>query len=285
MSPIGRILIVVNLVLAAAFLGWASGLLSDQENYKQQLADKSAELAETTEELEGQLADANSKANQATDAQRTFREERIAAEDALERARSEVQDLQNQLDEAQAQVTKLSEASQGFNDTIRELSSSKDRAVERQMEAEAERDDAVAAADEARSARLDAEDTVDARDNNIVELEIALNDASKRVSALETQLATLIDVTGVDPATVAAQPMIEGAVISALAEQDFTIVALNVGSEQDVSRGLTFEVFDGSTYKGQVRVETVDRDKSTAIVVRAVPGTAIGQGDRVATRL
>ena len=63
------------------------------------------------------------------------------------------------------------------------------------------------------------------------------------------------------------------------------LVALNVGSNQGVTRGMTFDIYSGDTYKGKVRIESVQPDKSSALVTLPRPGTTIGQGDRATTRL
>ena len=55
MSPIGRIFIVLNLVLAVVFLGWASSNLVNSQNWK---ADHEAEVvahAATKADLDGQI--------------------------------------------------------------------------------------------------------------------------------------------------------------------------------------------------------------------------------------
>jgi hypothetical protein len=64
------------------------------------------------------------------------------------------------------------------------------------------------------------------------------------------------------------------------------LVALNVGSKAGVKRGYVFEIYSGSTYKGQVRVDVVHDDVSSAVIVVPPPnGGQITAGDRAATRL
>ena len=66
--------------------------------------------------------------------------------------------------------------------------------------------------------------------------------------------------------------------------QQSGLVALNVGSAAGVKRGMTFEIFNGRTYKGQVRVENVHENMCSALIV-GTPTAAIGQGDSAATNL
>ena len=68
-------------------------------------------------------------------------------------------------------------------------------------------------------------------------------------------------------------------------KRGMAFVAVNVGSVQGVKRGYTFEIFDGATYKGQVRIEFVHGDMASGLITRTVPGQSIRQGDGATTRL
>jgi hypothetical protein len=63
------------------------------------------------------------------------------------------------------------------------------------------------------------------------------------------------------------------------------LVAINVGSNKGVKRGYTFEIYDGGTYKGQVRVEFVHADMCSGLITRTAPGQSMRQGDGATTRL
>ena len=63
------------------------------------------------------------------------------------------------------------------------------------------------------------------------------------------------------------------------------LVMLNVGADNNVQRGFTFEIYRGSTYKGKVRVENVQGKYCSAVIIDSRPGTTIAQGDRAATNL
>ena len=63
------------------------------------------------------------------------------------------------------------------------------------------------------------------------------------------------------------------------------LVALNVGAEAGVTRGMTFQIYSGSTWKGQVRVENVQPGMSSALILDMKQGETINQGDSAATIL
>ena len=52
-----------------------------------------------------------------------------------------------------------------------------------------------------------------------------------------------------------------------------------------VKPGYTFEIYDGATYKGQVRVDYVHDNTCSAMILRTRPGQTIRQGDSASTRL
>jgi ribosome-associated protein len=111
---------------------------------------------------------------------------------------------------------------------------------------------------------------------------VALN---SRIAALDTQLTTVVELTGVSFDQITAQPAIDATVVRAVHEISPGIVALNRGSSDGVKVGYTFEIYNGNEYKGQVRVENVRAEMCTALVTTSVSGTKIGQGDSAATRL
>jgi hypothetical protein len=80
-------------------------------------------------------------------------------------------------------------------------------------------------------------------------------------------------------------PLIEGRVLDVAMNVQPGLIAINQGSANGVERGFTFEVYDGKTYKGQVRVEYVHENVCSALILRAVPGQKIKQGDSASTRL
>jgi hypothetical protein len=80
------------------------------------------------------------------------------------------------------------------------------------------------------------------------------------------------------------QPYLEGSVLSVDYAGDNAYVVIDLGSKDELRMGFTFDVFNGSTYKGKIRVETINQSKAGASVM--LKGSApITAGDRIATRL
>ena len=63
------------------------------------------------------------------------------------------------------------------------------------------------------------------------------------------------------------------------------LVSINKGSNDGVLRGFVFDIYNGAQYKGRVRVETVQGDMCTAVILKTYEGRSIEQGDNAATHI
>lgn len=285
MSPVGRIFIVLNLALAAAFLGWASNALSTNEDWRGQFKEANTAHEAAVTDLEGQIGKLRADLSQAQDE---------SSERSRERDRFEAQYNDSQANLAQAgtenqglrgSVDSISATLKDYDDTISQLNSDKDRAVERANDAEGQRDDATDGAAAAEQARRDAVDAQRIAQTRIGDLEAERTGLQDSVAMLETRLQVIMDVTGTNWEDIVAQPDIDAAVLGVRHDLAPGLVMLNVGKTAGVKRGHTFEIFHGTTYKGQVRVENVQADLSSALIVRAVEGTTMEQGDSASTQI
>ena len=172
-----------------------------------------------------------------------------------------------------------------FYPTINKITAEKDAAVAAQNDAENERDDAVAQAQDAEQAKRDAEEAKAAADQQIADLEAEKVGLQDEVSRLDTHLAMVLEKTGLTVPELLATPKIDAQVLDVRLDLAPGLVMLNVGKDKEVKRGYTFEIWRGRQYKGQVRVENVQDNICSALVMSAVPGTTMSQGDRAATFL
>ena len=285
MSPIGRIFTVLNLILAAAFLGWAANALSSVENYKEQLADAQKQHADELAAKDTEISTLNTDKGKHQDDARKFREER-------DNVTGERDSLQTQIDEQKRRqrqpgdaVTAIQASLSGYKDTIDSLTSQKDAAVQAHHEAQNERDDATQSAQAAEMARRDAEEASQNAALRIADLEGQLTSAQTELESLQTRFDTLVEVTNVDPANFTTLPPIDAAVLEVRLDLSPGLVMVNAGKNKNVRPGYTFEIYRGSQYKGQVRIENVQDNVSSGVIVRAVPGTTMVQGDLAATQL
>ena len=285
MSAIGRIFLVLNLILSALFVGWAANLIKVEDGYRTQLEETQAELAQAQEDADNEAASLQAQLGTAESREATTRNERDAARNEAQGLSDDIEALRAEKASLQADITRMSNSLGDINTTLASVEAAKDRAVDEARTADAERDDAVDARMEADTARIQAEDALDSANGRIAQLEADLNDALAMGSKLETQLATVVAEYNVPVGALLEQPYVEATVLSVKNTADFSMVALNVGSDDAVKKGMTFEIWSGGQYKGTVRVDNVTPNMCSALVTLAVDGTYIAEGDNAATRL
>ncbi|MBM3988189.1 MAG: hypothetical protein FJ294_09570 [Planctomycetes bacterium] len=285
MSTIGKILLALNLILAGAFLGWAANSLNKTEELKKAKDAEIAKLSRQATELQSQLDSATSSTNT----------ERSAKDAALAESRqykSDAERLQSDLDAAKraneglrGDIAKISESVTGMGNQLEKIDREKTAALEAKAEAESARGAAERKAEAAEAAQRDAEEARTVADMNIAGLEKALAHSKKETAAVQTKYDTLKSITGVAEGDVTAMPLIEAQVVKVDYSLKPGLVALNVGKNAGVARGHTFEIYAGTEYKGQVKVETVTDDTCAALIVLSKGSAKMNAGDRASTRL
>jgi hypothetical protein len=281
MSPIGRIFIVLNLILSAAFLGWAANALEKTGKYRDDLAAEKKLHADDLAAKEVELSGLQVKLNDVTEQQRQFREQRDGFETEANRLKTQVDEFKRANDTMQANLTKIQATLGDYNSSITQLTQQKDAAVERAHEAERARDAATAEKDAAVLAQRDAEEATKNATTRIGDLEgekVALTDT---VDQLNTRLQVMFTKTGIPATDIMAQPSIEALVLDVKA--DLKLVVLNKGKKDDVKPGYVFDIYRGSQYKGQVRITDVQDGMSSGLILHEK--TAIGRGDSATTAL
>jgi len=283
MSPIGRIFLVLNLILSAAFLGWASNSLAQAENYKGLLDKKATELAEANRASEKEIADLNTELRAKTQEASDKLGERDSAREEVTRLQSDIAAEKSEKERILGDVTRIQATLGDYQKTMDRLSSEKDQANQRREEAEKARDGAVASQGTAQQGQRDAEDAQKALERQIADLETEKQSLTDQVAKLDTHLSMLVEKTGVSVSDLMAQEKVDGSVLAV--DTSTGLVMLNVGSEQGVKRGYSFDVWSGNQYKGQVVVQNVQPNMSSATIKAPVQGTVIRQGDLASTRM
>ena len=285
MSAIGRIFIVLNLILSAAFLGWAAQAMGSADNYKEQLAQAVADQEAALAEKENELSALRVQKNDAQEEGRGFRDQRDQATAAKDGLESQLAEAKRANAAMQGELANIASTLGDYNDTIAQLTREKDAATQRAHEAENERDDATQSAQDAEMARRDAAEAKEAADVEIASLQEDSTRLDAKISELEATISTIVAVTGVDPSNVTVVPQLEASVLSSRTDLDPGLVMLNKGKADGVKRGWTFHIYRGGRYKGQVRVEDVQDKFCSAVVVGLHQGEPITTGDMATTVL
>lgn len=284
MSPIGKFFVVLNLALAALFVGVSASLIGTGESYRKQLEEANTTHASMLKEKETAYGTLSSEFQQMKgERDRLLNEnnnlsaEKTALTQSLETASQKNGELTEKLTGIEAQLGNLESTNRdqaGQLENLRRTAST----------LRDERDAAQAARAAADSKATAAEERARLADGRSNDLKNALAAMTRRAENAETERDTVVAATGIDADTYKNQPQLEGTVLSVEYVGKDAYVVIDLGSANKVQLGYTFDVFNGSTYKGKIRVETVNQSKSAASVTLA--GTApIAAGDRVATRL
>ena len=130
-------------------------------------------------------------------------------------------------------------------------------------------------------AKKDAEDSTKAASTKIADLEKDKKDLQEQVDTLDARLAVVVKATGAKLTDFVSPPPIEALVLDV--KKDLKLVILNKGKKDDVKVGYVFDIYRGSQYKGQVRIQDVQEGMSSGVILNEKD--PIGRGDSATTSL
>ena len=283
MSTIGKFFVVLNLALAGLFVGSAASLIGKSDSYRTQYeaevqakadleAEKDAKISEMTSNLQQSQSERGrlNSDNSSLTAGATALTEDLASE------QQKNADLRESLQSIEGKLSDL----EGTNGELNsELSG-----LRRQYESvRTERDGALDSRDSANATANSAVEEANFATGKSSDLTLELARETERANQAEAQLATVVSLYGIDMNSIGAQPAMEGMVTSVSSADGTTYVVINLGKNDKVQPGFTYDVFNGSVYKGRIFVHTVNESKSAATV--DMFNAPIAAGDRVVTRL
>lgn len=284
MSPIGRLFVFFNLALSAAFLGWAASNLASAQKYRTMFDSVTAELAETTTALEAQISEVTADRDEASRQRSDMRGVKDAAEVKASSLEQDLAKSEDELSKLKADMGNIASTLGDLNQNLGDMKTQVEASHAAETAAIAASRDAADARDQANQARATAVDKGNGLVKELAERERELKTANDLTQEQATTIAMMIEMTGVDPATLGvAVPLIDGAVLQYYSE--LKLVHINRGSEDQVRRGFVFDIYSSGQYKGQARVEVVNPGSCTAVLLNNVDGTEISQGDRVSTQI
>lgn len=284
MSTIGKFFVVLNLALAALFVGVSASLIGSGESFKRQYEEADVTHRDALAAKDKALSASDTEKKQARDEVSRL----LAANSALTAERVALTESLATETQANAQLTEKLTGIEGklgdLESTNRDQAGQLDQLRRTANQMRDERDAAAAAKAAAESSSTQAQEQAKLAMGKVQDLQVQLAQITKRAEKAETERDTIVAATGADVATLGNQPMMEGTVLTVDYAANNTYIVIDLGKKDSVQVGFTYDVFSGSTYKGKIRVETVNQSKSGASVMLA--GSApIAAGDRVSTRL
>ena len=284
MSTIGKFFVVLNLALAALFVGVSASLIGSGESYRKDLVEATGKHAVTLAEKEttigamsAEFAQMRGERDRLSSEALTLKSDKQALTESLETASQTNSELTEKLTGIEAQLGNL-------ESTNRDQAGQLANAARTNTTLRDERDAAQSARAASDARATAAEEKARLTEGRASDLQNALAAMQRRAENAETEVKTLVAVHGTTADQYKNQPVMEGTVLSVEYLANAAYVVIDLGTANKVEVGYTYDVFNGSTYKGKIRIETVNQSKSAGSVMLA--GTApIAAGDRVATRL
>jgi multidrug efflux pump subunit AcrA (membrane-fusion protein) len=286
MSPIGKIFAVINLILAAAFLGWASNALATSGDYKTRLEKEQDDHASTKQQGEEERAKLTTQNTELDAARARFRQEKEDAANEAERHKNDLESERETNRALRASIDKIQADLGDFVANNKTLEEAKSRAVQAQNDAQTQLADAQRAQQQGETAMREAQQQLTVAQRDIEELRAQNNTLQNQVASLDAKVETVLVKTGLTWEEIGGvQASIEARVLDVDRSIQPGLVALNVGEGAGVKRGYVFHVYRGSDYIGKVRIENVRESMSTGLIEGTYKGREIRQGDAASTHL
>ena len=280
MIPMAKAFIVINLVLSVVFLGMAAALLATGDEYRKRYDEEVRKHEQTKKDMQDRigelLTDVDTKKSELSQAQSRFINEEVKSKDLrseLEQEKAASKELRNSFDSLENNYKDLTGQLKDYKDRVSDLEEKRRVAEERAREAMSKQDAA-----EADVARLESE-LADARDQ-IEGFEKSVQDLGEKLEKSE-RMIEWAKSKNFDFGKILAPTAVDGKVLRV--DHGLGIVMLSVGRDDGVEKGYTFDVYRGKDYVGQIIVDEVMADFSSAIIKKTkIP---IQELDEVTTRL
>jgi hypothetical protein len=285
MSPIAKLFTVINVVLAGVFLGWAANSLSKADSWKKLHDDLKTKSTAMEAALGAEKSTLLAEKQQLEAARVALVAERDDRASEVERLKGQVSDEERKNNEMRGDVAKFAASIDNITAQNKQLADARDTAQQAARDAEKAKEDAVTAQTAAEAKASDLETSLHTAEGSVADLEKTNTSLKKELDSVTTNFESLAAFTKTSIKDFQAMPQIEGRVLDVAMNVKPGLIAINKGSADGVKPGYTFEVYDGKTYKGQVRVEYVHENVCSALVLRSVDGQQIRQGDQASTRL
>jgi hypothetical protein len=287
MSPIGRVFIVLNLILAAGFAVTGGQLLQNQHKYKDMLNTAKAEHDEERKGLNSQIVQLQDERNKFEVASSSNQSELRAAQTQLGRVQDDNKRLSELTSSQAADLKAVRSLQQQANTDAKAAYADARKAYDASIEAAGVRDEAVRLKDSAEGENRNLKNeiaslnnTIAAKDQSIADL-ARDNSEQKLLVAAATQRGFIRSM---------AAPTLAGVVTNASGRLCTISIGDNPGNvdiQDQISRmPFTFAIYDENGYKAEAVATKYDASaKAVLCNLRFTKGAAtIKNGDKASTK-
>lgn len=285
MSPIGRVFIVVNLLLAGGFAMFAGTHLQKQHNYKHLLEQEQDARKKESETYAAERIRLEQERNTFENAKTANETELGATRVALQQANDEVKRQQAQIASLDADVKKLSSLAEVNNTEMKAAFAQAKSAYEMAVADQKVKDDAVRAKDAAEAENRTLKTTIASLEDTVKNKDLAIGDLTKEKSRLDL-LVSVAQQKGFVPSMAA--PTLAGMVTNASARLCTIQVTDNPGkidiAEEIARNPFRFAVYDASGYKGEAVATKYEPSANAVLCNLMLVKGEIKEGDKASTK-
>ena len=281
MSVVAKILIVLNLVLAVAFLSGAASFLGQKEAWKKKYEDLDTATSTTIADLNDQVTAKTNEYRQQQQYANDFKNERDTAIAKVEQSDAANVQLKDNFNRLQADLGRLSETYKQALAAIDQLRNDKNTLINDKDTALTEKRGAIDKMNAAQTEQkrleselMDAGDVVAGLEKQVVALAKEIESASVMLQAYKDKFGTITEWINV--------PALAAKVSGVNVEHN--IVILSIGADDNVKPGYEFTVYRGDKYVGKVIVDDVQKDHCSGYSKKELQSGDIAVGDDARTR-
>jgi len=280
MSPIGRVFIVLNLILAGTFVGFAGTYLQRQDNYKKQYESEKDARAKENAQATKEKADLTEKVNHGELDKTQLQNQLNSVKNEKDALADENKVMNGRLTSMEADYKAMNSSFNGMKTEVASAFQQIKDSTDKSITADAAKDAAVREKDDAVAKLVGANAKIAEHEETIKNKDVALAGLTKD----KGELSLLVDVARLKGfIDQMATPPLGGTVVS-VSDKLCTLSITSNPTNAEIKRGYKFAIYDGSTYKGEARVTDVDESKKAVFCTLDLIKGNIKAGDSAATQ-
>lgn len=257
MSPIGRVFIVLNLILAGTFVGFSGTHLQKQSITQEKLAAKEKELADSKAQWDGERQKLESDRNNFENAKTAAESAKGSLENSNKALDDENKALKQQLASMEGDLKAINAALAAANTEAKSAFAQSQEAYKMAIADQKVKDESVRAKDVAEAENRNLKTTIGGLEETVKSKELEIAGLHKERNELNL-LVKVAQQNGFVPGLAA--PPLEGTVASVVPEAglctiNITANTANVDIQDQLNkRSFSFAIYDASGYKGEAVV-------------------------------
>ena len=282
MSTIGRIFIVLNVILAGVFVGFAATYLQQADDYRTKYSDEQQARQDDVARLSEQLKAESDRAE-------SLNAKLLQSQGNLKRQETRNAELGDENKRLDAQLSQLDAAMQSMKSSMRAVQSSIEQAttasqnaLTQALAAQGERDEAVRAKDVAEADLADARNMIVALQETVGNRDADLVAASDKISEQDIIISNIQRLYPGANVPSLAMPDLKGTV-QHVSGRLVTVVVTDNPTSSDIKPGYRFAIAGGGSYKGEAFVKEVDGQTAFCTMTIQPDGTNVSVGDAAMT--